>query len=646
MDGYTDLLDGFTASFSGRAEKEKEVRVDPEASNALFKGLFSKVEDDWVAMGGKGMNDELTPAKTGPSPSPIGVREHPRAAPAEPVPPPACHTESFADFGQFVGARGADSASCAGTDATVPSVSEPCAASSVSSNSPRMTHPFPEASAKRTALSGLAGAAPSAGVPAPRTFRQSDTPEETRLTLEGMIGAALLDDGAAEQPRAMPEAAPVPVEQQYVGPPPETAKPAASNLETLMDMGFGKDSCLAALAASAGNLHRAVEVLSEQAPREPASGSTGSPPTDELSPAKDVESSPTMSTALMANGTAEPKKRWFNRSGSIKDDKKKAKEEKKEKVEMPAESTPEAAAASEAQAALPGAAARRYRVTAAGMVLRKTAKLSDTMNKNYPLAKGDVVTGVPVTLPEKKKDKKKKDAEGEGKVWIHLQNGAWLPCETEDGARAVEEVGTVAEETAVLAAGSELVALAASDDQELFFALRHGRVALADTLLAAGSACNVTEAATGRTALELIEQHPAFDDHPRTESVLQRLARCVPLTATDGQGRTPLHRAVAAGKVDLSLSLLNAGAFLDVADAQGHHPLHLALDAKITNAARFASWQTVLQELATRAALGAPDSDGNPPLHAALRAGKGPGQVLSLSQNTEKVGNTDTQDQI
>nr|WP_242513162.1 ankyrin repeat domain-containing protein [Halochromatium salexigens] len=136
-------------------------------------------------------------------------------------------------------------------------------------------------------------------------------------------------------------------------------------------------------------------------------------------------------------------------------------------------------------------------------------------------------------------------------------------------------------------------------DYPLHVAVSQGRVAIARLLLEQGAQRDVRDA-HGRTPLhvalangkvqaaQLLLQEGADDDlqallfalaeeqalDPDTIELLS--ARDVDLNATNSQGRTPLHLAVAADDVKLAKQLINAGAEVNRTDRHGMSALEIA----------------------------------------------------------------------
>lgn len=130
-------------------------------------------------------------------------------------------------------------------------------------------------------------------------------------------------------------------------------------------------------------------------------------------------------------------------------------------------------------------------------------------------------------------------------------------------------------------------------------AVSRGRVVIARELLRHGARVDVRDA-IGRTPLHvalangkvpaaaLLFEHGAEDDRQAllfdlaSEGSLDRdvieflSARGADINATDPDGRTPLHRAVAAGDVKMAKRLIGAGADVNLTSADGETVLEVA----------------------------------------------------------------------
>ena len=203
--------------------------------------------------------------------------------------------------------------------------------------------------------------------------------------------------------------------------------------------------------------------------------------------------------------------------------------------------------------------------------------------------------------------------------FLQLESGYHLPI-AKEGRQLVERVD-LQKEGEARRLGQEAADLA-SDPAELFCALRHGRVRLAALLLDAG--CPTDQAdSDGTLPLALMERHPAFNDASEAAlTVVKHLAGGPALAARDELGRTPVHRAAAAGKASLVLAYLQCGADVGAADEAGRTPLSLAMAVQRVEGNDYGLWKRVLRELATPATLAALDKSGKSVLHHTLRAGK------------------------
>jgi len=143
-------------------------------------------------------------------------------------------------------------------------------------------------------------------------------------------------------------------------------------------------------------------------------------------------------------------------------------------------------------------------------------------------------------------------------------------------------------------------------DLPLHIAARLGRLTIARELVEHGANIEATDA-TGRTPLEtalvagrtqlaemLIAQGATFDVQAMLftlvrqgvsdRDVIEFLAeRGADLNARDEAGLTPLHRAVAAGRLELATRLIRAGVDVNRRDAQGRAPLSIALETRNRN---------------------------------------------------------------
>jgi ankyrin repeat protein len=109
---------------------------------------------------------------------------------------------------------------------------------------------------------------------------------------------------------------------------------------------------------------------------------------------------------------------------------------------------------------------------------------------------------------------------------------------------------------------------------DLFAAAALGRGDLVERLVAEDSGSIARLSYDGWTALHLA----AFFGHTATVETLLRLGADINARSTNTVGNTPLHAAVAGGRVDAALALVDAGATIDARDGGGHTPLHIAAE--------------------------------------------------------------------
>jgi ankyrin repeat protein len=109
---------------------------------------------------------------------------------------------------------------------------------------------------------------------------------------------------------------------------------------------------------------------------------------------------------------------------------------------------------------------------------------------------------------------------------------------------------------------------------DLFAAAALGRSDLVDAALQANPNAVSQQSYDGWTPLHLA----AFFGH--AEVVTQLLARGADLAAVSGNSmrNTALHAAVAGGRVESALTLIEAGAGVNTPDGGGHTPLHIAAE--------------------------------------------------------------------
>jgi len=139
---------------------------------------------------------------------------------------------------------------------------------------------------------------------------------------------------------------------------------------------------------------------------------------------------------------------------------------------------------------------------------------------------------------------------------------------------------------------------APTGETPLIAALYRGHQAIVDLLVDAGAPLDIfTAAALGRVdaAEARLQEDPtsvrqesydgwtplhlaAFFGHPAALTLL--LQRGADLNAISGNGirNTALHAAVAGGRVEAALALIEAGAGVNAPDGGGHTPLHIAAE--------------------------------------------------------------------
>ncbi|KAJ9463043.1 hypothetical protein DIPPA_25618 [Diplonema papillatum] len=219
--------------------------------------------------------------------------------------------------------------------------------------------------------------------------------------------------------------------------------------------------------------------------------------------------------------------------------------------------------------------------------------------------------------------------------WVQVENQYWLPLKKK-GDTLLERVN-VADEEALRRFGC-LVREVAKEAADLHCALRGGRVKLARLLLEAGCRPDVADA-QGNSPLAMIEAHPAFDEtNGDTLFVVSQLAADGRAQAKDACGRTALQRAAAAAKGGLVSMLLGCGADPNHADSQGKTALCHALDAP--QPPEGAAWAEAVAALATEKALNRLQSDGSTLLTAAIASGNVPRASLLLSLGASPQGRT------
>ncbi len=161
-------------------------------------------------------------------------------------------------------------------------------------------------------------------------------------------------------------------------------------------------------------------------------------------------------------------------------------------------------------------------------------------------------------------------------------------CKSGDGKRVRD----------LLADDPSLAGLAAdSGETPLIAAIYRGHTKIVDQLIEAGAPLDQFAAAAlgrddllepllarpgavgrlsydGWTALHLA----AFFGHTTAAQLLLRRGADIDARSTNSTSNTPLHAAVAGGRVDAALALIDAGATVDATDAGGHTPLHIAAE--------------------------------------------------------------------
>ena len=130
-------------------------------------------------------------------------------------------------------------------------------------------------------------------------------------------------------------------------------------------------------------------------------------------------------------------------------------------------------------------------------------------------------------------------------------------------------------------------------------ALYRGHMAIVDTLIDAGAPLDLfAAAALGRAEIveERLGQDPAaleslsydgwtplhlaaFFGHVPVLTLLLGRGANINAWSANGVRNTPLHAAVAGGRVESALALIEAGAEVNAADGGGHTPLHIAAEA-------------------------------------------------------------------
>jgi len=174
--------------------------------------------------------------------------------------------------------------------------------------------------------------------------------------------------------------------------------------------------------------------------------------------------------------------------------------------------------------------------------------------------------------------------------------------------------GSEKEQLAVVIAEQEprLLTIAdAAGDMPLIYAIRNGRVSVAQVLIKTGCAENVrSNNGKGDTALVVALKHCA------EESEMQLVVETLMLSGADlevksMEGDTPLAVAIKCGQTQSATELLRKGADKDAKDQNGDTPLVVAL--------RFNRQEIVRALVHEKAEMDAKSGDGHPPLAVALQ---------------------------
>ncbi len=177
----------------------------------------------------------------------------------------------------------------------------------------------------------------------------------------------------------------------------------------------------------------------------------------------------------------------------------------------------------------------------------------------------------------------------------------------------------------LLAGGAKVNAHDDNGFTALHMAAGIGHEKILRTLLDHGAAVDAGEASLGRTPLH-------YADSIRTVIVL--LDAGADIDATDGNGETPLHAAIASSKTDIAAILLHFEASIEAPGEEGRTPLHYA-------AAEGGERMATLL-LDAGAEVNARDDNGLTPLYTAGMFGNENIMGMLLDHGAEKVILDDT----
>jgi ankyrin repeat protein len=110
---------------------------------------------------------------------------------------------------------------------------------------------------------------------------------------------------------------------------------------------------------------------------------------------------------------------------------------------------------------------------------------------------------------------------------------------------------------------------------DLFAAAALGRGGIVETSLAENPDGVNQRSFDGWTPLHLA----SFFGHPDVVEILLVRGADINARSANSMTNTPLHAAVAGGRVEAALALIDAGAEVNAADGGGHTPLHIAAEA-------------------------------------------------------------------